>query len=61
MGYVLQVAHSDGVTLRVSTSAVSFAVSKAFLRRRERELIRQKEAYNERWLSMPYDIDQGTV
>ena len=42
----MQVVHRDGVTLRFSTSAVSFAISKAFLRRRERELIRQKESYN---------------
>ena len=48
--------HRDGVTLSFSTSVVSFAVGKAFLRKRERELIRQKESYNERWLSICHEL-----
>ena len=52
----MQVVHRDGVTLSFSTSVVSFAVGKAFLRKRERELIRQKESYNERWLSICHEL-----
>ena len=52
----MQVRHRDGVTMRFSTGAVSFAISKALLRKRERELEKQKEMYNDRWFSICHEL-----